>query len=174
MSYENVEQKINQLEQKGYLNKGDHSVEYLTMNKEILCRFFNDTLSDEVRKHLKKKLRTFLENENVVFKLGYSLTVLPSEKLSKIINESTSYTQMSMELQKLPFVNVRECTTEYVKIAFTSNGRSFDLYSKDLSYVVSDDIILTDVTSNYGVDIIIKSTNCSVEDDLKEIDSLFD
>lgn len=175
MSYENVKAKVNELEQAGYMDKGDHSVEYMTCSNEILNRFFSDNLSDEARKHLKKKLRSFLEKENVIFSLGYSLLVVPSDDVADIINNSASYTQMALELEKIPFVNVYSCDSDCIKINFSVNNHSIQLLSDNFKYVINSDVVeLSDESSSYGSKIIIKSKNCEEDNELKVIDGFFD
>lgn len=172
MSYEKVQLKINELEQLNYLDKGDHSVEYLTSSTNFISRFFNDNLSDEALVHLKNKLRQFLIEEQVLFNLAYSLLVVPCDKLRDIINNATSYSTMGIELEKLPFVFVKDCSASSIKIQFRADDNIYHnllITAKELDYIVGEGITVYDE----GKSIVIHSDNCATDNEIRLIDDLF-
>lgn len=170
MSYTNVKDKIDRLEEVGYLNRGDDSVEYMTKNPFIISRFFNDNTSTEGQKYFKQKLKEYLIEEKVLFQLNYSLLILPDFALSNIINGANSYSEMAFKLNKLEFVRVTSVKDDFVKIQFISQEQRLLFNAQNLQFILDEGITAENGDRN---DIIIKSRKCDGVNEKKQIDALF-
>ena len=171
MSYENVRNKVNKLEDLGYLNRGDSSVEYMTMNPFIISRFVNRGMSQEGEKYFRQKLTEFLIEEEVLFEFIYSLLVLPSYALSRTINGANSYSEMALKLEKLNYVRIFSVTDDRVRFGFTSNGHDLYLSAQSLQHILDDGIEAKNA-DNGGIE--ITSDRCNSAGEKKQIDLLFD
>lgn len=171
MSYTNVDHKIRELEKLGYLNKGDSSVKYLTSSTDFIYRFFNDNMNKDVKTHFKKKLREYLEKEKVVFKLEYSLCIIPHEILISKISEANSYTEMASHLESFNFIRILRSNGGCLNFAFMGkDGSRFRFDAKALQYALPDGITVQN-DDNYNIKII--SDKCTTKNEIKEIDKLF-
>lgn len=173
MSFENVKNKIELLENKGYLNKGDNSVEYLTKNTQIISRFFSNNMNEDEQIYLKQKLKKFLDEEQVLYEIGYSLTILPHIEIVEAINNSNTYTEMEQKLKQISFLKVNSFNGKiYIKLC--SNGEishfSFDKLNKFCDKHID---IKAEKTSYYNKYRIISQKCENLENGKNAIDILF-
>lgn len=173
-TYWEVSKKIDELEEKGYLNRGDSSVSYLTKNKRLIARFFNDDLATDTIAHLRDKLEEYLTEKGMIFQIyKIYLIIIPDFRIANIINEAVSYDEMKIKLAELPFIRIiHHWSDNSVKIAFVSENMKFRLNADALKPVLSDWV---SVYNYYPEDdtLIIKSDKCKKENEIANIDKLF-
>jgi hypothetical protein len=173
MSYQNVKQKIKELEEKGYLNKGDNSVEYLTHSPNFIYRFFGDKTTKEGEKYFRQKLKEYLENEEVVFRLGYSLCIIPHKALVRKISEARSHTELANNLSKFEFIQVLNNKDDCTHFQFVGrNGQRFLFDASALQCALPDGITVENVEDSYRIKIV--SDRCTGKTEKEEIDKLFE
>lgn len=173
MSYSNVKSKIKELEEKGYLDKGDKSVEYLTLSYDFIYRFFSDKTTEEGERYFHQKLREYLEREQVVFTLGYSLCIIPHQALVRKISEARSHTELANNLSKFEFIQVLDNKDDCTHFQFVGrNGQRFFFDASALQCALPDGITVENVEDNYRIKIM--SERCTGESEKEEIDKLFE
>lgn len=179
MSYEKAIQKMQRLEKKGYLTYGDKSTTYCK-DTNVYKRFFSDSLTEENKNYLKQKIIEYLTKENVLFAIGYTLEIVPTEQLKQIIEEANTYAEMEKELKNVPFVS----SDNYGGNLRMKFKATYGDYTSDLTLMLvkkfCDDFCNDDITceikEDYGnhSSAYIHSRKC--EDDVnvkKAIDELF-
>jgi len=171
MGYRKAYSQIKKLEDNGYLNKGDSSVTHLTHDINIIYRFFNDKMNEDDKKHLKRRLTNFLIDEEVLFGIGYSLVIIPHEPMVKIINNATSYLDM-LELDKIPFIDVRDTTDKGIVINFKFGGKRAYFSPETINFALDDGIRASNHDSRYGI--LITSEKCMGDKSKEKIDKLFE
>lgn len=178
MSYENAVQQMKKLERKGYFSYGDSSTKYC-LDPNVYCRFFTRILDNDEEEYLKTKIREYLDKEDVVYNLSYSLQIVPDEEVISIVENAKTYSEMAMQLNRLPYVSANGSGGK-LKFHFIAsyNGKTErlnDSHLKMLCDKCNDDIYCEMGESTYGKEYVyLHSRKCEDIDNFKnEIDELF-
>ena len=173
MGYRSVRYKIKELEEKGYLNKGDSSVEYLTHSPNFIYRFFSDKTTKDGKKYFCQKLKEYLESEQVVFNLGYSLCIIPHEALVRKISEAKTQTELANNLSQFEFIEVLDNKDDCVIFRFIGRGdKKFYFNVGGLQHALPDGITVENVEAGYRIKVM--SERCTADNEMEEIDKLFE
>lgn len=176
MSYEKAIEQMRKLERKGYLSYGDSSVKYC-LDGNVYCRFFTSILDNDERKYLKDKMKEFLDNEDVIYHLSFSLEIVPHEEVIEIIENAHTYSDMAYNLNRLPYVSAHGYNGK-LRFSFIAShdGKTTQLDDsllKKLCDKCSDDIFC-EMDENHKDYRYLHSRKCENLDNFKEeIDSLF-
>lgn len=106
MSYEHAIMKMKKLEDNGYLNYGDNSVQY-SYDPNLYIRWFS-SMDRRTEEYLKGRIREVLLEERVLFRLGYNLVICPHEQMKSIVESAKTYSEMAKRLNNLPYLESRE------------------------------------------------------------------
>ena len=177
MTYERAVAQMKKLERYGYINPtySDYSGD-----GNVYIRTFND-MDSETKQYLLKKIKERLDDEEVVYSLGYSIMIIPHKRIKEAIENAQTYEEMVRRLNRVRFVDARNDNGEKVQITLTAQGTDgsynfthFMVNGLASMFDKSNIKFVVDDNGSYGKTVYIISEECmKFENNKEEIDKLF-